>query len=86
MTTALKNKQDVVRAHIASLTPRERQVLDLVIRGGTNKHVARELGCTVRTVKAHRHRVMAKMQVQTVAELVSLTERIGIASGAGQTA
>ena len=86
VTTALKNKQDVVRAHIASLTPRERQVLDLVIRGGTNKHVARELGCTVRTVKAHRHRVMAKMQVQTVAELVSLTERIGIASGAGQTA
>ena len=49
--------------------------------GRTNKHVARELGCTVRTVKAHRHRVMAKMQVQTVAELVSLTERIGIASG-----
>ena len=82
----LKSKLDMVLAHVARLTPRERQVFDLVIRGKPNKQVARDLGCTERTIKAHRHRVMAKMQVQTVAELVSLTERIGIASGAGQTA
>jgi len=53
----------MVRSHMAILTPRERQVFDLVIRGGTNKHVARSLGCTERTIKAHRHMVMKKMQV-----------------------
>jgi CubicO group peptidase (beta-lactamase class C family) len=45
----------MVRAHMAALTPRKRQVFDLVIRGDTNKHVARSLGCTERTIKAHRH-------------------------------
>ena len=46
VTRGLKSKLDVVRAHVAALTPRERQVFDLVIRGDTNKHVARALGCT----------------------------------------
>jgi FixJ family two-component response regulator len=82
----LKSKLDIVRAHVSALTPRERQVFDLVIRGSTNKHAARELGCTERTIKAHRHRVMAKMQVQSLAELVSLAERVGVASATGQTA
>ena len=82
----LKSKLDVVRAHIAALTPREREVFLLVIRGNPNKHVARALGCTERTVKAHRHRVMEKMQVRTLPELVSLAERIGVASATGQTA
>jgi FixJ family two-component response regulator len=81
----LKSKLEVVRAHTAALTPRERQVFGLVIRGDTNKQVARALGCTERTIKAHRHRVMEKMQVRSLAELVSLAERIGIASPTGQT-
>ena len=85
VTRGLKSKLDVVRAHVAALTPRERQVFDLVIRGDTNKHVARALGCTERTIKAHRHRVMEKMQVRSLLELVSLAERVGIASAAGQT-
>ena len=68
---------DIVRAHLASLTPREREVFELVVRGKTNKHVAHELGTTERTIKAHRHRVMEKMQVQSLAELVSLAERLG---------
>jgi DNA-binding CsgD family transcriptional regulator len=73
-------------ARIATLTPRERQVFDLVIRGDTNKHIARALGCTERTIKAHRHRVMEKMQLQSLAELVSLAERVGVlVSAAGQT-
>jgi FixJ family two-component response regulator len=84
VTRGLKSKLDVVRAHVASLTPRERQVFDLVIRGDTNKHVARALGCTERTIKAHRHRVMEKMQVRSLPELLSLAERVGIASTAGQ--
>ena len=83
----LKSKLDTVRARIAALTPRERQVFELVIRGNTNKQIARALGGTERTVKAHRHRVMEKMQVQTLAELVSLAERVGVcASATGQTA
>ena len=85
----LKSKLDVVRARIATLTPRERQVFELVIRGNTNKQIARALGCTERTIKAHRHRVMEKMQVQSLAELVSLAERVGVldsASDSRQTA
>ena len=78
VTRGLKNKLDIVRAHVSALTPRERQVFELVIRGGTNKHVARALGCTERTIKAHRHRVMEKMQVRSLPELVSLAERAGV--------
>ena len=72
-----RGRLDIVRAHLASLTPREREVFELVVRGKTNKHVAVELGATERTIKAHRHRVMEKMQVQSLAELVSLAERVG---------
>jgi FixJ family two-component response regulator len=86
VTFGLKSKLDAVRAHIAALTPRERQVFELVIRGNTNKQVARALGGTERTVKAHRHRVMEKMQVRSLPELVSLAERVGVLSAAGQTA
>ena len=87
VSRGLKSKLDMVRAHMAALTPRERQVFDLVIRGDTNKHAARSLGCAERTIKAHRHMVMEKMQVQSLAELVSLAERIGVlASAPGQTA
>jgi RNA polymerase sigma factor (sigma-70 family) len=75
---SLKSTLDVVRSHIAALTPRERQVFELIIRGKTNKQVANALGATERTIKAHRHRVMEKMQVQSLAELVSLAERVGV--------
>jgi FixJ family two-component response regulator len=88
-TRRQRGKFDAVRAHIAALTPREREVFELVIRGKTNKEVARAIGATERTVKAHRHRVMEKMQVQSLAELVSLAERVGIlggVSGNGQSA
>jgi len=77
-----KVKLDLVRAHIATLTPRERQVFELVIRGNTNKQVARAIGGTERTIKAHRHRLMEKMQVQSLAELVSLAERVGVLDSA----
>jgi FixJ family two-component response regulator len=42
----------VVRSHIATLTPRERQVFELIVRGNTNKHIARAIGGTERTIKA----------------------------------
>jgi FixJ family two-component response regulator len=74
----LKSKLDAVRSRIATLTPRELQVFELIVRGNTNKQAAGALGGTERTIKAHRHKVMEKMQVRTVAELVSLAERAGV--------
>ena len=81
----LKSKLDMAHARIAALTPRERQVFELVIRGNTNKQIARTLGGTERTVKAHRHGVMKKMQVETLAELVSVAERAGVRPSATGT-
>jgi len=65
-------------ARYESLTPREREVFALVVRGKLNKQIAFELGTSERTIKAHRQRVMEKMQVQSLAELVSLAERLGV--------
>ena len=82
----VKSARAVVLARIGTLTPREREVFELVVRGNPNKQVARALGCTERTIKAHRHNVMEKMQVQSLAELVSLAERVGVHElAAGQT-
>lgn len=65
-------------ALIATLTPRERQVFDLFVRGRLNKQIAAALGTTERTIKAHRHQVMEKMQAHSLAELVSRTVRMGV--------
>ena len=73
-----RNELNSFRALVASLTPRERQVFDLIVRGKINKQIAHELGTTERTVKAHRHQVMEKMQVHSLAELVSSAERLGM--------
>lgn len=69
---------DGMRALVAALTPREREVFDLVVRGKLNKQIAHALGTTERTIKAHRHQVMEKMKVQSLAELVSIAERLGL--------
>ena len=77
-----RQKLDGLRALLATLTPRKRQVFDRVVQGKTNKQVGLQLGATERTIKAHRHRVMEKMQEQTLAELVSVAERLGIQAAA----
>ena len=69
---------NTLHALVSTLTPRERQVFELVVRGKMNKQIAHELGTTERTIKAHRQQVMEKTQVQSLAELVSLAERLGI--------
>ena len=74
----LRGRLDAFRANLTSLTPRERQVFEHVVQGKINKQIARELGATERTIKAHRHRVMEKMKVRSLAELVSIAERLGI--------
>ena len=73
-----RGKLDAHRGLLASLTPRERQVFDLIVRGKINKQIAYDLGTTERTVKAHRHQVMEKMRVHSLAELVSIAERLGL--------
>lgn len=73
-----RQKLNALRELLATLTPRERQVFDRVVQGKINKQIAQQLGATERTVKAHRQRVMEKIKVQTLAELVSVAERLGI--------
>lgn len=73
-----RSRLDSRRALVALLTPRERQVFDLIVRGKINKQIAYELGTTERTVKAHRHQVMEKMQVSSLAELVSTAQLLGM--------
>jgi FixJ family two-component response regulator len=63
---------------LATLTPREREVLEHIVAGKRNKQVAGELGTVEKTVKVHRARVMEKMQARSLAELVRLAERAGI--------
>jgi FixJ family two-component response regulator len=67
------------RARLVKLTPREFEVFRLVIAGRLNKEIGAELGITVRTIKTHRARVMQKLGVISVAELVRLAQKAGIA-------
>ena len=67
------------RARLAKLTPREFEVFRLVIAGRLNKEIGAKLGITVRTIKTHRARVMQKLGVISVAELVRLAQKAGIA-------
>jgi RNA polymerase sigma factor (sigma-70 family) len=70
--------QQAVQQRVALLTPRERDVLGLVVAGLLNKQIAAELGMSEKTVKAHRAQVMQKMRVSSVAQLVLLAEQVGL--------
>jgi FixJ family two-component response regulator len=80
-----RDKLDITRGRIAAFTPRERQVFELIVRGKINKQIAHELGTTERTIKAHRQQVMEKAKVQSLAELVSIAEHLGILSSVAKT-
>jgi FixJ family two-component response regulator len=66
-----------IRHRAKSLSPREREVMALVVTGMLNKHVGQQLGVTEKTVKAHRAQVMRKMQAASLAELVRMAAKIG---------
>jgi FixJ family two-component response regulator len=71
-----------VAARIASLTPREHEVMRHVITGRLNKQIAADLGISLKTVKAHRARVMTKMDAKSVAMLVDLCRVAGVGAPA----
>ena len=73
-----REELDKIQRRLESLTPREHEVLDLVVKGLLNKQIAFELGTVEKTVKVHRARVMEKMEVQSLADLVRIAERVGI--------
>jgi RNA polymerase sigma factor (sigma-70 family) len=73
---AERERSDSVASRLAKLTPREREVLDLVAQGMLNKQVAAQLGTAEKTVKVHRARAMRKMEVGSVAELVRLMAKL----------
>jgi FixJ family two-component response regulator len=69
-------ERQAIDRRVAMLTPRERQVMALVVRGLLNKQIAAELGAAEKTIKIHRGRVMQKMAAGSVADLVRMTEKI----------
>lgn len=68
-----KRERAQVAEHLACLTPREREVMDLMVQGHPSRRIAKELGISERTVETHRQRTMGKMQVGSVADLVRVT-------------
>ncbi|MDM0026252.1 response regulator transcription factor [Variovorax saccharolyticus] len=68
----------VCEQRLATLTPREREVLAGVVKGRLNKQIAADLGIVEQTVKFHRARIMERMQVRTAAELMHIAARLGI--------
>src|SRR6185295_17541623 len=79
--TALGNEAEMqaLRDRYASLTPREREVMALVVSGLLNKQAGFELGISEITVKAHRGQVMRKMNARSLPDLVNMAARLGLA-------
>jgi FixJ family two-component response regulator len=77
-TRALEAEMADLRARYNSLTAREREVMQWVVKGLLNKQVAGELGISEITIKVHRGQVMRKMMVGSLADLVRLAEKLGI--------
>lgn len=79
-------ERDAVAKRFQTLTPREREVMALVVQGMLNKQIAFELGASEKTVKIHRGRVMEKMKVSSVADLVRAAEKIDAPWGSAEPA
>jgi FixJ family two-component response regulator len=77
-----RNERARIAALVDTLTPREREVLSLIVTGLPNKLVADQLGAAEKTIKVHRARVMEKMKASSLAELAVLVRRVGIGGDA----
>jgi len=78
MVVRHESELQVLRNAYASLTPREREVMALVVSGFLNKQVGGELGISEITVKAHRGQMMRKMKADSLPELVTMAARLGL--------
>jgi two-component system response regulator FixJ len=74
----LEQQRSNLKLRLESLTPKEREVLDLMISGDANKVIARKLDCSIRTVENHRQKVFQKMEADSLAELVRMAVAMGI--------
>ncbi len=74
----LEQQRTSLKQRLEELTPKEREVLDLMIAGDANKVIARKLDCSIRTVENHRQKVFQKMQADSLAELVRMAVAMGI--------
>jgi FixJ family two-component response regulator len=79
---AVRCELNTLHDRLGRLTPREREVMALVVTGRLNKQVAGDLGTVEKTIKAHRARVMAKMEVTSLAQLVRVADKIGLGAAA----
>ncbi len=75
---------EVLKARLASLTPREREVMEHVVAGQLNKQIAADLGTGEQNIKLHRAHIMEKMGVESLADLVRAAERLGVGKGANR--
>nr|WP_281720698.1 response regulator [Nitrosomonas nitrosa] len=77
---ARQNRAEIasIEARLAALTPREREVMTYVVSGKVNKQIAAALGTVEKTIKVHRSRLMQKLGVTSVAQLVKMAGRVGI--------
>jgi FixJ family two-component response regulator len=78
-TREVRGRLVAIERRLATLTPREREVLKHVVSGRLNKQIAADLGTAEKTVKVHRGRMMEKMQTRSVAELVRICDQAGVA-------
>jgi FixJ family two-component response regulator len=74
----VRSERAAIEAGLAKLTPREREVLTHVVAGRLNKQIAGDLGTVEKTIKVHRARMMSKLGVRTIQDLVRLAERVDI--------
>jgi FixJ family two-component response regulator len=74
-----------IRRRVESLSPREREVMAFVVSGMLNKQIAHRLSVGEKTIKAHRARVMEKMEADSLADLVRMAEKVGIRASRGES-
>ena len=82
---AERSRQDEIRQRFETISPREREVLGLVLQGRLNKQIAGDLGIHERTVKVHRKSIMTKLGVRSVAALTRLAQEAGVPVPPGST-